>query len=202
VKIETLKCGTAIIGFHGKPVQITQIHQYRENPSSSRYLTIRFSNHSTISASPKHRIDGIPASELHVGDACGAYTVTGIESLQGVSRSYDLLTEDTGYRIAGIPVNSMIEEMLAPLIHIHPQLKNVRFQVLPMLPALTGQSPESLATWLKDAGEPSFRAAQILEWVWKKKVTSIDAMSNLPAALRGQPPFPRLRSGHRLFQRP
>jgi 23S rRNA (adenine2503-C2)-methyltransferase len=55
-----------------------------------------------------------------------------------------------------------------------------------MLPALTGLTPETLAAWLKDAGEPSFRAAQILEWVWKKKVTSIDAMSNLPAALRGK----------------
>ena len=54
------------------------------------------------------------------------------------------------------------------------------------LPALTGQSPESLAAWLKEAGEPSFRAAQILEWVWKKKVTSYDAMTNLPAALRAE----------------
>ena len=54
------------------------------------------------------------------------------------------------------------------------------------LPALTGQSSESLAAWLKDAGEPAFRAAQILEWVWKKKITSYDAMSNLPAALRGK----------------
>jgi 23S rRNA (adenine2503-C2)-methyltransferase len=53
-----------------------------------------------------------------------------------------------------------------------------------MLPALTGQSPESLTAWLKDAGEPPFRAAQILEWVWKKKVISYEAMSNLPAALR------------------
>ena len=53
-----------------------------------------------------------------------------------------------------------------------------------MLPALTGQSPESLAVWLKEAGEPSFRAAQILEWVWKKKVISYDAMTNLPTALR------------------
>jgi len=53
-----------------------------------------------------------------------------------------------------------------------------------MLPALTGQSPESLAHWLKDAGEPSFRASQILEWVWKKKVTAIEDMSNLPATLR------------------
>ncbi|MEY3896109.1 MAG: rRNA ((2503)-C(2))-methyltransferase RlmN [Verrucomicrobiota bacterium] len=55
-----------------------------------------------------------------------------------------------------------------------------------MIPALTGQSPESLAAWLKDAGEPSFRANQILEWVWKKKVTSYDAMSNLPTALRSK----------------
>ncbi len=54
------------------------------------------------------------------------------------------------------------------------------------LPALTGQSSESLAAWLKDAGEPAFRAAQILEWVWKKKVTSYDAMTNLPAALRAK----------------
>ena len=29
----------------------------------------------------------------------------------GVEFSYDLLTEDLGYRIDGIPVNSMIEEM-------------------------------------------------------------------------------------------
>ena len=53
-----------------------------------------------------------------------------------------------------------------------------------MLPALTGESPESLASWLKEAGEPAFRAAQILEWIWKKKVTSYDAMTNVPAMLR------------------
>ena len=52
------------------------------------------------------------------------------------------------------------------------------------MPALTGQSPEALAAWLADHGEPAFRAGQILEWVWKKKVTSYDAMTNLPAALR------------------
>jgi 23S rRNA (adenine2503-C2)-methyltransferase len=52
------------------------------------------------------------------------------------------------------------------------------------LPSLTGLSPESLAAWLEEHGEPSFRAAQILEWVWKKKVASFDSMTNLPAALR------------------
>jgi 23S rRNA (adenine2503-C2)-methyltransferase len=54
------------------------------------------------------------------------------------------------------------------------------------LPALTGLTPDVLAAWLKDAGEPSFRAGQILAWVWKKKVRSIDAMTNLPVALRAK----------------
>jgi 23S rRNA (adenine2503-C2)-methyltransferase len=52
------------------------------------------------------------------------------------------------------------------------------------LPALTGLTPDTLAAWLDEAGESSFRAAQILEWVWKKKAASFDAMTNLPAALR------------------
>jgi len=52
------------------------------------------------------------------------------------------------------------------------------------LPAITGLSSEALATWLKEQGEPAFRAAQILEWVWKKKVTSFAAMTNLSAGLR------------------
>ena len=53
-----------------------------------------------------------------------------------------------------------------------------------MLPSLTGLSHEELTSWLKEQGEPAFRANQILDWMWKKKADSIDAMSNLPAALR------------------
>lgn len=112
VKIENLKSGDLVTGFHGHPVRITQIHQYREDPSTSRYLTVHFSNGSSVSASPRHRIDGTPAAELDVGEHCGSQIVTRIEPLHGVSRSFDLLTEDPGYRIAGIPVNSMIAEML------------------------------------------------------------------------------------------
>jgi len=44
--------------------------------------------------------------------------------------------------------------------------------------------PAALAAWLMETGQPEFRANQILDWVWKKKVASFDAMSNLPAALR------------------
>ena len=47
-------------------------------------------------------------------------------------------------------------------------------------------SPDALSAWLAEHGEPAFRAGQILDWVWKKKVASIGAMSNLPAALRAK----------------
>ncbi len=112
VKIENLKSGDIITGYRGNPVRITQIHQYHEDPATSRYVTVHFANGSVVSASPRHRIDGVPAAELDVGEHCGSQTVTRVEPLRGVSRSFDLLTEDPGYRIAGIPVNSMIEEML------------------------------------------------------------------------------------------
>ncbi len=113
VRIEDLKAGDWVTGFTGSPVRISQIHQYREDELTSRYLTLRFDNGAVVSASAKHRIDGVPAANLEVGDACGSQVVTRIEPRTGVTRSFDLLTEDAGYRIGGIPVNSMIEEMLA-----------------------------------------------------------------------------------------
>jgi 23S rRNA (adenine2503-C2)-methyltransferase len=54
------------------------------------------------------------------------------------------------------------------------------------LPALTGMTPDALAAWLDGQGEPAFRRDQILEWVWRKKTTGFDAMSNLPAGLRAK----------------
>jgi 23S rRNA (adenine2503-C2)-methyltransferase len=45
-------------------------------------------------------------------------------------------------------------------------------------------SPQALGGWLKETGQPAFRGAQILDWIWKKKAGSIEAMSNLPASLR------------------
>jgi 23S rRNA (adenine2503-C2)-methyltransferase len=47
-------------------------------------------------------------------------------------------------------------------------------------------TPDALAAWLDGQGEPAFRRDQILEWVWRKKTTGFDAMSNLPAGLRAK----------------
>src|SRR4051812_17719577 len=38
--------------------------------------------------------------------------------------------------------------------------------------------------FVKEAGESAFRAAQIVEWVYQKKVDSFSAFTNLPAAFR------------------
>ena len=41
-----------------------------------------------------------------------------------------------------------------------------------------------LSEHLEKLDEKSYRAKQVLDWVWKKRVTSIEEMSNLPATLR------------------
>jgi 23S rRNA (adenine2503-C2)-methyltransferase len=39
---------------------------------------------------------------------------------------------------------------------------------------------------LRNLGEPSYRAGQITDWLYKKRVDTIDKMSNLPQPLRGR----------------
>ena len=45
-------------------------------------------------------------------------------------------------------------------------------------------SLEELTSKLTDLGEKSFRAKQIHEWLWKKRATSFDQMTNLSLSLR------------------
>lgn len=51
-------------------------------------------------------------------------------------------------------------------------------------PSLCGLSLDNLTEKLQQLGEKPYRAKQILEWIFVKRVTSIDEMTNLPAALR------------------
>ncbi|MGX1900294.1 23S rRNA m(2)A-2503 methyltransferase [Thermolongibacillus altinsuensis] len=43
---------------------------------------------------------------------------------------------------------------------------------------------EDLQAWLQEQGEKPFRATQIFEWLYKKRVTSFADMTNLPKSLR------------------
>jgi len=93
-------------------VTVLQIHGYLEDPLPQRFHRVTFSNGAVVDLCDQHRIAGVRALNLDVGDSVGATSVRLNETYSGVTRSYDLLTEDKGYRIQGIPVNSMIEEMV------------------------------------------------------------------------------------------
>jgi hypothetical protein len=110
--IEMLRAGELVIGFDGEPVRILQKHEYAEDPGSSEFLTVEFLSGEQVDLCGMHRIDGVQARNLHPGDPIAGRMVSGITPYRGVERSYDLLTEDAGYRIDGLPVNSMIEEMV------------------------------------------------------------------------------------------
>ena len=45
-------------------------------------------------------------------------------------------------------------------------------------------SLDELKQWLADHGQPTFRAKQIVHWVFQRRVTDFDQMSDLPKSLR------------------
>jgi len=51
---------------------------------------------------------------------------------------------------------------------------------------IKGLNLENLQKVLRDWGEDSFRATQIIEWVYKKRVLDFNQMRNLPVGLRGR----------------
>jgi len=53
-------------------------------------------------------------------------------------------------------------------------------------PSLTGIILEELADFLRERGVSSYRAKQITDWIYKKRVASFDAMTDLPNELRAQ----------------
>ena len=56
-----------------------------------------------------------------------------------------------------------------------------------MNPSLTGITLEELADFLQKRGvAPSYRAKQITDWIYKKRVASFDAMTDLPNDLRAE----------------
>src|SRR5262245_41903790 len=43
---------------------------------------------------------------------------------------------------------------------------------------------QDIATLLAEEGEPAFRATQLCQWVYKRQVTSVQQMTDVPEALR------------------
>jgi 23S rRNA (adenine2503-C2)-methyltransferase len=51
-------------------------------------------------------------------------------------------------------------------------------------PSIYSLQLEELKNWLKDNEEKAFRAEQIYDWLYKKRVSTFEDMSNLPKSLR------------------
>ncbi len=116
VAIEEIRPGDTVIGYSGEPVRVLQKHAYAEDPNRERFYRVRFERGASVTVCDMHRVAGqrartlAPGRTLTVPGATHA-VVRSVEIFGGVERSYDLLTEDTGYRMGGVPVNSMIAEM-------------------------------------------------------------------------------------------
>lgn len=53
-----------------------------------------------------------------------------------------------------------------------------------MKPLIYDLTYEQLQEWIKEQGEPVFRADQIMDWLYAKRVSSFEEMTNLPKPLR------------------
>jgi len=63
----------------------------------------------------------------------------------------------------------------------HRRLNNLRVETKPDIKSLTR---DEIAAWFATAKQPAYRVDQLLSWLYERRVTSWEAMTNLPKALR------------------
>jgi len=51
---------------------------------------------------------------------------------------------------------------------------------------LLSQTRQDLHEWMQLLGEPTYRADQVIDWIWQKNTTDTSKMSDLPAEIRRQ----------------
>ncbi|GEK32611.1 23S rRNA (adenine(2503)-C(2))-methyltransferase RlmN [Kurthia sibirica] len=73
-----------------------------------------------------------------------------------------------------------MEENLNPVTEV----KRVKKEKPVLRESIYSLLPEDLEQWLKDNGEKGFRAKQIFDWLYVKRVTQFEDMSNLSKGLR------------------
>jgi hypothetical protein len=115
VPIQDLRGGDYVIGYDNTVKRIEQLCSYVENPETE-FLEFTLADGGKITVCGPHKILDIPAREWLVGSEMNGVPIVSIGKVTGVTTSYDLLTDVGGYRIAGVPVNSMIPEMIVQTI--------------------------------------------------------------------------------------
>jgi hypothetical protein len=119
--IKDLKGGDSVIGYDGDVAFIAQACSWNQNPLRT-FLTITREDCSSFTVCDDHKIMGIPAMEWVEGAELAGSLIKSIEESTGLLTSYDILTNQGGYRINGIPVNSMIPEIVMQVVEFHRQV--------------------------------------------------------------------------------
>ena len=109
--VKDLKGGDVVIGYNGEEAFIMQACSWNQDPTRT-FLTITREDGSAFTVCDDHKILGIPAIEWTEGAEMAGSRIKSITASTGLLTSYDILTNQGGYRIAGVPVNSMIPEMM------------------------------------------------------------------------------------------
>jgi hypothetical protein len=109
--VKDLKGGDAVIGYNGEEAFIVQACSWNQDPTRT-FLTITREDGSAFTVCDDHKILGIPAMEWAEGADMGGSRIKSITASSGLLTSYDIMTNQGGYQIAGVPVNSMIPEII------------------------------------------------------------------------------------------
>ena len=110
-QIKDLKGGDIVIGYDGNEAFIVQACNWNQDPTRT-FLTITREDGTAFTVCDDHKILGIPAMEWAEGADMAGSRIASITASNGLLTSYDILTNQGGYRIAGVPVNSMIPEIM------------------------------------------------------------------------------------------
>lgn len=111
VEIQKIKGGDIVIGYNGKPAYVAQVSSWNQDPFRA-FFTFTFEDGSKFTVCDDHKILNIPAMEWAEGAEMGGRKIVKIETSTGHTTSYDLMTNQGGYQINGVPVNSMIPEII------------------------------------------------------------------------------------------
>ena len=109
--IKDLKGGDVVIGYNGEEAFIMQACSWNQDPTRT-FLTITREDGSAFTVCDDHKILGIPAMEWAEGADMAGSRIKSITASSGLLTSYDIMTNQGGYQIAGVPVNSMIPEII------------------------------------------------------------------------------------------
>jgi len=119
--VKDLKGGDQVIGYDGEVAYIAQACSWNQDPLRT-FLTITREDGSSFTVCDDHKVMGIPAMEWVEGADLAGSKITSIKPSTGLLTSYDILTNQGGYRINGVPVNSMIPEIIMQVVEFHRQV--------------------------------------------------------------------------------